>query len=703
MGQKLVIVESPAKAKTIKKYLGSSYVVEASMGHVRDLPKSQLGVDIENNYEPKYITIRGKGELLSKLRKEAKKSDKIYLATDPDREGEAIAWHLAKALKIDEKDKCRIEFNEITKTAVKNAIKSPRVINATLVDAQQARRILDRLVGYEISPILWRKVKWGLSAGRVQSVTLKIICDRQKEIEKFISKEYWTIECELYKEGDSQKLNVKLASKGKEKVEMNSKEESDNVINELKEKEFIISKIKKSSKTRKPLPPFITSTLQQDAYRKLNFATKRTMSIAQQLYEGMEIEGHGTVGLITYMRTDSTRIAEEAQINAKEFIESKYGEKYYPSTPRIYKSKKNIQDAHEAVRPSYVEITPEIAKKTLKAPQYKLYKLIWNRYVASQMESCLLNTISIDIVNGDYVFKASGSKVSFDGFRKIYDEEPDEEENTLKIPELNEGDILQCEKTEGKQHFTQPPAKFSEASLVKTLEENGIGRPSTYAPIITTLLNRKYVEKDQKILEVTEIGNIVNDILSEYFKQIVDIEFTAQMENNLDYIEQGQEKWQNIVSEFFTPLKEDIEIAEKEIAKITIEDEVTDVECDKCGKLMVIKHGRFGDFMACPGYPECKNTKAITKELELPCPKCGGKILERRSKKGTRFFGCSNYPECDFVSWFEPTEIKCSECGTYMLKRYSKTKGDYMECSNKECKHKEYKVEENREESSEEK
>lgn len=703
MGQKLVIVESPAKAKTIKKYLGSSYVVEASMGHVRDLPKSQLGVDIENNYEPKYITIRGKGELLSKLRKEAKKSDKIYLATDPDREGEAIAWHLAKALKIDEKDKCRIEFNEITKTAVKNAIKSPRVINAPLVDAQQARRILDRLVGYEISPILWRKVKWGLSAGRVQSVTLKIICDRQKEIEKFITKEYWTIECELSKDGDSQKLNVKLASKGKEKVEMNSKEESDNVINELKEKEFVIRKIKKSSKTRKPLPPFITSTLQQDAYRKLNFATKRTMSIAQQLYEGMEIEGHGTVGLITYMRTDSTRIAEEAQINAKEFIESKYGEQYYPSTPRIYKSKKNIQDAHEAVRPSYVEITPEIAKKTLKAPQYKLYKLIWNRYVASQMESCSLNTISIDIVNGDYVFKASGSKVSFDGFRKIYDEELDEEENTLKIPELNEGDILQCEKTEEKQHFTQPPAKFSEASLVKTLEENGIGRPSTYAPIITTLLNRKYVEKDQKTLEVTEIGNIVNNIVSEYFKQIVDIEFTAQMENNLDYIEQGQEKWQNIVNEFFTPLKEDIEIAEKEIAKITIEDEVTDVECDKCGKLMVIKHGRFGDFMACPGYPECKNTKAITKELELPCPKCGGKILERRSKKGTRFFGCSNYPECDFVSWFEPTEIKCSECGTYMLKRYSKTKGDYMECSNKECKHKEYKVEENSEESSEEK
>ncbi|WP_291633023.1 type I DNA topoisomerase [Clostridium sp.] len=703
MGQKLVIVESPAKAKTIKKYLGSNYVVEASMGHVRDLPKSQLGVDIENNYEPKYITIRGKGELLSKLRKEAKKSDKIYLATDPDREGEAIAWHLAKALKIDEKDKCRIEFNEITKTAVKKAIKSPRVINATLVDAQQARRVLDRLVGYEISPILWRKVKWGLSAGRVQSVTLKIICDRQKEIEEFIIKEYWTIECELSKEGEAQKLNVKLMSKGKEKVEMNSKEESDIVINALNEKEFVIRKIKKSSKSKNPLPPFITSTLQQDAYRKLNFATKRTMSIAQQLYEGMDIEGHGTVGLITYMRTDSTRISEEAQMNAKDLICSKYGEQYYPSTPRVFKSKKNIQDAHEAIRPSYVEITPEIAKKTLKAPQYKLYTLIWNRYVASQMEACLLHTISIDIENGDYMLKASGSKVFFDGFRKIYDEDLDEEENTLKIPELSEGDILQSEKTEGKQHFTQPPAKFSEASLVKSLEENGIGRPSTYAPIISTLLNRRYVEKDKKILEVTELGHIVNNIVSEYFKQIVDVEFTAQMENNLDVIEEGQEKWQNIVNEFFTPLKADIEIAEKEIAKITIEDEVTEVECDKCGKFMVIKHGRFGDFLACPGYPECKNTKAITKELEVPCPKCGGKVLERRSKKGTKFFGCSNYPKCDFVSWFEPTEIKCDICGTYMLKRYSKTKGDYMECSNKECKHKEYKAEENIEEKSEEK
>lgn len=694
MGQKLVIVESPAKAKTIKKYLGSNYVVEASMGHVRDLPKSQLGVDVDNNYQPKYITIRGKGELLEKLRKEAKKSDKIYLATDPDREGEAISWHLAKALKIDEKDKCRIVFNEITKTAVKNAIKSPRVINEQLVDAQQARRILDRLVGYEISPILWRKVKWGLSAGRVQSVTLKIICDRQKEIEKFIAKEYWTIECELCKEGELQRLNVKLASQNGEKIEISSKEESDNIINSLNANVFTVKKVKKSPKSKNPLAPFITSTLQQDAYRKLNFATKRTMSIAQQLYEGMEIEGHGTVGLITYMRTDSTRISEEAQGNAKDFIVSKYGEQYYPSTPRVFKGKKNIQDAHEAIRPSNIEITPAIAKKSLKEPQYKLYTLIWNRFMASQMESCILDTVSIDIENGDYVLKASGSKVAFDGFRKVYDEELDEEENTLKLPELTSGDILSSEKTEGKQHFTQPPAKFSEASLVKTLEENGIGRPSTYAPIITTLLSRKYVEKDKKTLEVTELGHIVNNIVSEYFKQIVDIEFTAQMENNLDCIEEGQEKWENIVDTFFIPLKKDIEIAEKEIAKITIEDEVTDVECDKCGKFMVIKHGRFGDFLACPGYPECKNTKAITKELEVPCPKCGGKILERRSKKGTKFFGCSNYPECDFVSWFEPTDVKCSKCGTYMLKRYSKTKGEYMECSNAECKNKEYKVEE---------
>lgn len=694
MGQKLVIVESPAKAKTIKKYLGSNYIVEASMGHVRDLPKSQLGVDIDNNYQPKYITIRGKGELLEKLRKEAKKCDKIYLATDPDREGEAISWHLAKALKIDEKAKCRIEFNEITKTAVKNAIKSPRVINEQLVDAQQARRILDRLVGYEISPILWRKVKWGLSAGRVQSVTLKIICDRQKEIEKFIAKEYWTIECELYKEGEPQRLNVKLASKNGEKIEISSKEESDNIINSLNTKGFTVNKIKKSPKSKNPLAPFITSTLQQDAYRKLNFATKRTMSIAQQLYEGMDIDGHGTVGLITYMRTDSTRISDEAQTNAKDFIQSKYGEQYYPSTPRVFKSKKNIQDAHEAIRPSNIEITPAIAKKSLKEPQYKLYTLIWNRFMASQMESCILDTVSIDIANGDYMLKASGSKVAFDGFRKIYDEELDEEENTLKLPDLAQGDILVSEKTEGKQHFTQPPAKFSEASLVKTLEENGIGRPSTYAPIITTLLSRKYVEKDKKTLEVTELGHIVNNIVSEYFKQIVDIEFTAQMENNLDCIEEGQEKWEHIVDTFFIPLKKDIDIAEKEIAKITIEDEVSDVECDKCGKFMVIKHGRFGDFLACPGYPECKNTKAITKELDVPCPKCGGKILERRSKKGTKFFGCSNYPACDFVSWFEPTDIKCSKCGAYMLKRYSKTKGEYMECSNAECKHKEYKEEE---------
>jgi DNA topoisomerase-1 len=703
MGQKLVIVESPAKAKTIKKYLGSSFVVEASMGHVRDLPKSQLGVDIENNYQPKYITIRGKGEILDKLRKEAKKSDKVYLATDPDREGEAIAWHLAKALKIDENDKCRIEFNEITKTAVKNAIKTPRVINAPLVDAQQARRILDRLVGYEISPILWRKVKWGLSAGRVQSVTLKIICDRQKEIQNFITQEYWTIECLLHKEGEAQSLNVKLTSKDGTKIEINSKEESDDIINSLNKKEFIVNKIKRASKSKNPLPPFITSTLQQDAYRKLNFATKRTMSLAQQLYEGIDIEGHGTVGLITYMRTDSTRISEEAQKNAKEFIENKYGEKYYPETPRIFKSKKNIQDAHEAIRPSYVEITPEIAKKTLKGPQHKLYTLIWNRYVASQMEACLLSTLSIDVLNGDYLLKASGSKVTFDGFRKIYNEDLDEEENTLKIPELMEKDVLSNERTEGKQHFTLPPARFSEASLVKTLEENGIGRPSTYAPIISTLLGRRYVEKDKKNLEVTELGNIVNNIVSEYFKQIVDIEFTAQMENNLDTIEEGQEKWENIVDIFFTPLKKDIEIAEKEIAKITIEDEVTEVECDKCGKFMVIKHGRFGDFLACPGYPECKNTKAITKELEVPCPKCAGKILERRSKKGTKFFGCSNYPECDFVSWFEPTDIKCPKCDTYMVKRYSKTKGDFMECSNKECKYKEYKVEESSEENIEEK
>ncbi|MBA5850478.1 type I DNA topoisomerase [Clostridium sp. cel8] len=693
MGQKLVIVESPAKAKTIGKYLGKNYIVEASMGHVRDLPKSQLGVDIDNNYNPKYITIRGKGKLLNKLRKEANKSDKIYLATDPDREGEAISWHLSHVLKLDENEKCRIEFNEITKSAVKGSIKNARQINLNLVNAQQARRVLDRLVGYKISPILWKKVKWGLSAGRVQSVALKMICEREKQIKNFVPEEYWTVECVLNKEkGSSRKaFNVKLTTFKKKKINIKSKEEVDNIIECLKSGEFLVKNVKNATKSKNPLPPFTTSTLQQDAYRKLNFSTKRTMSVAQQLYEGIDIKKHGTVGLITYMRTDSVRISEEAQEDCRNFVLDSFGNKYIPKSPRKFKSKKNIQDAHEAIRPTNVNITPDSIKQDLKPEQYKLYNLIWKRFVASQMASSIIDIKSVDIVNGDYGLKASGSKVNFDGFMKVYDYSTDGKKKNDSLPELAAGEKLVEKSIEGKQHFTQPPARYSEASLVKTLEENGIGRPSTYAPIISTLLDRKYIERDKKTLLPTELGDIVNNIVSEYFRQVVDVEFTAEMEDKLDRIEEGKEDWRKVVEEFFEPMKKAIDIAEKEVAKITIEDKVTDIKCDKCGRFMVIKHGRFGDFLACPGYPECKNTKPIVKELDVKCPKCGGKVVEKRSRKGRKFFGCSNYPECDFVSWFEPTDEKCPSCGSYMVKKYSKSKGNYLECSNSECKHREYK------------
>lgn len=688
MGQKLVIVESPAKAKTIGKYLGKNYVVMASMGHVRDLPKSQLGVDIENNYNPKYITIRGKGELLSSLKKAAKKSEKVFLATDPDREGEAISWHLAEVLKINEDEKCRIEFNEITKSTIKSAIKSPREINLSVVNAQQARRVLDRLVGYKISPILWKKVKWGLSAGRVQSVALKMICDREENINKFEPKEYWTIECDLKSKNSKKSFVVKLASKNNKKIEINNEKETNKIIKELDGENYIVQDIKKSTKTRKPLAPFTTSTFQQDSYKKLNFSTKKTMSIAQQLYEGIDIKGMGTIGLITYMRTDSVRIAEEAQNNAKEFIVNEFGEEYAPKTFRHYKSKKNIQDAHEAIRPTYIELDPEKIKHNLKPDQYKVYNLLWKRFMSSQMSDCIMNTMSISIKNGEYILKVSGSNIKFDGFMKVYKYE---EEESYKMPSLEKGEILEKENVDGKQHFTQPPARFSEATLVKTLEENGIGRPSTYAPIVSTLLDRKYIEREKKTLIPTELGFIVNNIVSDYFKQIVDVEFTAAMENKLDSIEEGKEQWREVVNEFYSPLKECIEIAEKEVEKVKIEDEVTDVKCDKCGKNMVIKHGRFGDFLACPGYPECKNTKAILEEIDVPCPECGGKILVRRSKKGRRFYGCSNYPECKFVSWAQPANKKCPECGTFMVKKQSKAKGSYLECSNKECK---FKIEE---------
>ena len=672
MGQNLVIVESPAKAKTISKYLGKNYTVEASMGHVRDLPKSKLGVDIEDNFTPKYITIRGKGELIAKLKKAAKKADKIYLATDPDREGEAISWHLANILKISEDETCRIVFNEITKGAVKESIKGARKINLNLVDAQQARRVLDRLVGYEISPILWKNVKWGLSAGRVQSAALKLICDKEEEIKAFEPKEYWTVDCVLKKE--RKKFPIKLTKYENKKIEISNENEANKVISDLKENEYRVEKVKKGSRLKNPLPPFTTSTLQQEAAKKLNFITKRTMSIAQALYEGVDVKGFGTVGLITYMRTDSVRISEEAQGRAIEFIKESYGEEYIPEKLRVYKGKKNIQDAHEAIRPSHIEITPEIAKANLTPEQYKLYSLIWKRFIASQMASCALNTNSIDIANGKYTFKASGSTIKFDGFMKVYDYTTEDDENDVLLPSLEEGEVLEPSSVEGKQHFTQPPARYTEASFVKLLEEKGIGRPSTYVPTISTLLSREYVIREKKNLIPTELGFIVNNIMSDYFKQIVDVDFTAGMERKLDNIEEGNEEWKKVVGEFFEPLQVAIEKAEKEISKVVIE-----------GRMMVIKKGRYGTFLACPGYPECKNAKPIVEELDVPCPKCGGKILAKRSKKGKKFFGCSNYPNCDFVSWNEPIKEPCPKCGSYMTMKFSKTKGNYAVCSNGEC------------------
>ena len=696
MGQKLVIVESPAKAKTIGKYLGKNYIVEASMGHVRDLPKSRLGVDIENNYTPKYITIRGKGELIDKLRKAAKKADKVYLATDPDREGEAISWHLANILKISEDETCRIVFNEVTKTAVKASIKEARKINLDLVDAQQARRVLDRLVGYEISPILWKNVKWGLSAGRVQSAALKLICDREKEIKEFVPKEYWSIDCMLKKE--RKKFPIRLSTYKGKKVEIEDEQTANNIIKELEGGNFVVKSIKKGKKNRNPLPPFTTSTLQQDANKKLNYNTKKTMSVAQVLYEGVEVKGFGTVGLITYMRTDSVRIADEAQAKASDFIQNTYGKEYLPPSKRVYKGKKNIQDAHEAIRPTYVEITPEIAKANLTPEQYKLYSLIWKRFVASQMASCELNTNSIDILNGDYKFKASGSVISFDGFMKVYEYSNEEDENSVTLPVLEENEELKVAKLEGSQHFTQPAPRYTEASFVKLLEEKGIGRPSTYVPTISTLLGRNYVVREKKNLVPTELGEIVNDILSEYFKQIVDVDFTAEMERKLDDVEEGNENWTKIVEEFFTPLKVAIDKAEKEISKVVIEDKVSDVKCEKCGRMMVIKRGRYGEFLACPGYPECKNAKPIVEQLDVPCPECGKPIVAKKSKKGKKFFGCSGYPECTFVSWYEPVKEKCPKCNSYMVLKYSKSKGKYIQCSNSECDYKEEVKEENKEE-----
>lgn len=684
MAKTLVIVESPAKAKTIEKFLGKShYTVKASVGHVRDLPKSTLGVDIENNFEPRYINIRGKGDLIKELKKEAKKSKKVYLATDPDREGEAISWHLAYILGIDENDKCRIEFNEITKDAIKKAIKSPRNIDLKLVDAQQARRVLDRLLGYQISPILWIKIRKGLSAGRVQSVTTKIICEKEKEINGFVPKEYWTLEIEG-KTQDGEIALFKFVSINNEKIDLNNEEEVNKVLDNIKNENLIVEKIESKTRRKSAPKPFTTSMLQQDAANKLSFTTKKTMIIAQELYEGVDIAGEGTVGLISYIRTDSKRISEEAKEKAKSYILEELGENYYKenSDRKESKEKKKVQDAHEAIRPTSVIRTPESVKNSLSKDQYKLYNLIWRRFVASQMEDSVFDVLNIDCKIGDALFRATGSVMKFDGYTKIYNFT--EREDKI-LPPIKENDKLEVNQFIPNQHFTQPPARFTEASLVKTLEELGIGRPSTYAPTIATVLNRGYVEKQGTSLHPTELGMIVTDILNINFEKFIDVDFTVQMESQLDEIEEGDIEWKRVVGKFYAPLKEAIEEALEKIEKVNM-DEETDEICELCGSNMVIKYGRFGKFMACKNYPECKNTRPLVNKVGVKCPKCKeGDIILRKSKKGKAFYGCSNYPECDFISWYKPTGEVCKECGSYMVEK--QTKNEIKEiCSNKECK-----------------
>ena len=653
MADKLIIVESPAKAGTIKKFLGGNTKVVASMGHIRDLPKSKLGVDIENNFEPEYINIRGKGDLIKSLKAEAKKAKKVYLATDPDREGEAIAWHLANILGIDENSKCRVTFNEITKDAVKEAIKNPRCVDKNLIDAQQARRVLDRIVGYKISPILWKKVRRGLSAGRVQSVAVKLIVDREEEIEKFIPEEYWNMYVNLKKNKDV--FKAKLVGKEEKKIEIHTKEESDKILNEIDKAQFVVKEVKKSQRKRNPAPPFTTSTMQQEASRKLGFSLKKTMSVAQGLYEGVKIPEKGSVGLITYMRTDSTRISDVARAAAKEQITQKYGEDYYEN--RYYKTKADAQDAHEAIRPTYIDISPDKLKDSLTKDQYKLYNLIYNRFLASQMSAAIYDTVSVKIDANKYNFKANGQTLRFKGFMALYVESKDteEKEENNQIPELQENETVEKVDIENIQSFTEPPPRYTEASLVKTLEEKGIGRPSTYSPTITTILERRYIEKNQKQLVPTELGKVVNNILVERFADIVSEEFTANMENQFDEIAIGKQAWKNIIKEFYGPFEKELEKANEELEHVELVEEVSDVPCEKCGRMMVIKYGRFGKFLACPGYPECKNTKPFVETIEETCPKCGGKIQIRKTKKRRNYYICENNPKtCDYISWNKP-------------------------------------------------
>jgi len=685
MSNNLVIVESPAKANTIGKFLGRDYKIVASVGHVRDLPKSQIGVDVEHNFEPKYITIRGKGDIISKLKKEAKSADRVFLATDPDREGEAISWHLANLLNIKESDKCRVTFNEITKNAVKNAIKVPRKIDMNLVDAQQARRVLDRIVGYKISPLLWRKVRKGLSAGRVQSVATRLICDREEDIEKFEPEEYWTISAKLNKKKAGASFEAKFYGTAEEKVELKNEAQVRDILKKLEGSKFTVNKVKNSEKKKTPAPPFTTSTLQQEASRKLGFPTKKTMMVAQQLYEGIEVKGHGAVGLVTYIRTDSVRISSEAQQDTKTYIAEKYGQKYLPEEFRVYKNKSASQDAHEAIRPTYVDMDPESVKDSLTNDQFKLYKLIWSRFIASQMASAVYDTVAADIMAGELLFKANGSKVKFAGFIAVYTEGRDEEgEDEVSIPELKENEQLELKKLEDKQHFTQPPLRYTEATLVKTLEEKGIGRPSTYAPIITTILARGYVEREKKFLLPTELGRIINDLMKNNFRDVVDVQFTAQMEKKLDDVEEGTKKWEAVMKEFYDPFAQSLKEAEDKIGHVDLPDEVTDIKCEKCGRFMVIKSGRFGKFLACPGFPECRNARPILEEAGVTCPLCKGKVLIKKTRKGRKYLGCENNPNCTFMTWDMPAGENCPNCGNFMVKKYSGKKV-VIKCSNESC------------------
>ena len=679
MAKYLVIVESPAKVKTIKKFLGSNYDVEASNGHVRDFPKSQFGIDVENDFEPKYITIRGKGELLAGLRKAAKKADKIYLATDPDREGEAISWHLMQALKEDPAKMRRITFNEITKTAVKNSIKHPRELDMNLVDAQQARRMLDRMVGYSISPLLWAKVKRGLSAGRVQSAALRIICDREEEINSFIPEEYWTLDGEFKIRGEKKPLQAKFYGTDK-KLNIHNKKEMDDLLKKLEHAVYEITEVKKGERIKNAPLPFTTSTLQQEAAKTLNFSTQKTMRLAQQLYEGIDIKGNGTVGVITYLRTDSTRISEEADEAARAYISSQYGDSYVSAGGKTAKKDQRIQDAHEAIRPTDITRTPAMLKDSLSRDQFRLYQLIWKRFTASRMSAARYETTSVKIGAGEFVFTVAASKVAFDGFMSVYVEEEDSRKGNVLSQSLEKGMKLELENLKPEQHFTQPPAHYTEASLVKALEEQGIGRPSTYAPTITTIISRRYVSKEQKNLYVTELGEVVNNIMKQAFPSIVDVHFTAMMEGLLDCVEAGTVQWKTVIRNFYPDLKKDVDAAEKELEKVDIQDEVTDVICDVCGRNMVIKYGPHGRFLACPGFPECRNTKPYYEKIGVSCPKCGKEVVLKKTQKGRKYYGCEDNPECDFMSWQKPSNKRCPVCGSYMVE-----KGSKLVCSEKTC------------------